>query len=83
MPFQIPILKELGKQVEETFTARREAKQYKAASQKKYGTVFAATRTRHAKEAFKVAQQKRKILTKLIKEKNEASTRKTFGIRTA
>ena len=80
MPFPIPILKELGKQVEGTFTARREAKQYKAASQKKYGTVKAATRTRDAKKAYQAAQQKRKTLTRLLKERDKKEMRKNFGI---
>lgn len=79
-PFPIPILKELGKQVEGAFTAGREAKQYKAASQKKYGTITAATRTRDAKKAYTSAQQKRKTLTRLIKERDEKQTRKHFGI---
>jgi hypothetical protein len=51
--FTIPKLKELGAQVEGTMTSRREAKQEKKASQAKYGSVEAATRTRHAKEALK------------------------------
>ena len=79
-PHPIPILKDLGKQIEGAFTARREAKQYKAASQKKYGTVMLATRTRDAKKAYKSAQQKRKTLTRLIKERDEKQTRKHFGI---
>jgi len=77
----IPALKKLGKQVEATATSRREAKQEKAASEKKYGTVFAATRTRHAKEAYKVAQQKKKTLTRLIKARDKKDIRKTFGLR--
>ena len=79
----IPILKDLGKQIEGAFTARREAKQYAAASQKKYGTVKAATRTRDAKKAYKTAQQNRKTLTRLIKARDEKETRKNFGLRTA
>jgi hypothetical protein len=51
--FTIPKLKELGVQVEGAMTSRREAKEEKKASQAKYGSVEAATRTRHAKEALK------------------------------
>ena len=80
MPFPIPILKDLGKQIEGAFTARREAKQYEAASQKKYGTIMLATRTRDAKKAYETAKQKRKTLTRLIKERDEKDMRKHFGI---
>jgi len=76
----IPILKDLGKQIEGPFTARREAKQYEAESQKKYGTVKAATRTRDAKKAYQAAQQKRKTLTRLLKERDKKEMRKNFGI---
>ncbi len=79
--YTIPNLERLGLQVEKTATSRREAKEEKAASEKKYGTVFAATRTRHAKEAVKIAQQKRKTLTRLTKIKDKRDTRKAFGLR--
>jgi len=81
--FTIPTLKKLGKQVEGAYTSKREAKQEKAASEKKYGTVFAATRTRHAKEALKVAERKKKMLMQLTKSKDKKDVRKTFGLRDA
>ena len=55
--FTIPKLKELGAQVEGTMTSKREAKEEKKASQAKYGSVEAATKTRHAKEAYKKKQK--------------------------
>ena len=76
----IPILKDLGKQIEGAFTARREAKQYATASQKKYGTVKEATRTRDAKKAYERAQQQNKILTRLIKERDKKEMKKHFGL---
>ena len=58
--FTIPKLKELGAQVEGTMSSRREAKQEKKASEAKYGSVEAATRTRHAKEAVKKKEREMK-----------------------
>ena len=56
----IPKLKELGAQIEGAYTSKREAKQAKKISEKEYGTVKAATKTRHAKKAYTEAQAKNK-----------------------
>ena len=49
-----------GKEVAQIQEAKKTAKREKAYSEKHYGTVEAATKTRHAKEAFKRSQVKNK-----------------------
>ena len=49
-----------GKEVAQIQEAKKTAKREKAYSEKHYGTVEAATKTRHAKEAFKRSQAKNK-----------------------
>ena len=56
----IPKLKELGTQIGELKYAKNAARLDKKASEKKYGTIEAATKTRHAKEAIKKTQAKNK-----------------------
>ncbi|KKL61518.1 hypothetical protein LCGC14_2194550, partial [marine sediment metagenome] len=79
----IPNAKRLASAIGEAQFDKGEAARQKKASKKKYGTVEAATKTRHAKKAYRVAQQKRKTLTKLTKARDKKDVRRTFGLRDA